>query len=303
METEANQSVSAPAVRLTAILLVFAAGVGLREVRADMMADSPVTFPKRGALPAKYRPDRPSRERQTPEKGYYIFTTPERSLKQIEAIQAEMPKGSFTATKTDWSHLPRTQRILKEGGDLRIVALGDSIVNDTMRSAWVAKLCEAYPKADIRAWGYVRGGGACRHFMEEDRVGKHVLPLKPNLVLIGGISQGGQIENIRAVIHQLRAGLPEVEILLATGVFGSQADPRQPEEVAKAPYSGTGDYGDRLEKLAAQEQSAYLDMTTPWAEYIRSAGVHPHRFYRDRVHANEYGEQILSKILMSFFAP
>ena len=42
-------------------------------------------------------------------------------------------------------------------------------------------------------------------------------------------------------------------------------------------------------------------MTTPWAEYIRSSGLHPHRFYRDRVHANEYGEQILSKILMSFF--
>jgi hypothetical protein len=29
-------------------------------------------------------------------------------------------------------------------------------------------------------------------------------------------------------------------------------------------------------------------------------GVHPHRFYRDRVHANAFGEQILSKILMAF---
>jgi hypothetical protein len=52
-----------------------------------------------------------------------------------------------------------------------------------------------------------------------------------------------------------------------------------------------------------QERCAYLDMTTPWAEYMRSSGVHPHRFYRDRVHANEYGEQILSLILMSFFRP
>jgi hypothetical protein len=97
--------------------------------------------------------------------------------------------------------------------------------------------------------------------------------------------------------------LPEVEVLLATGAFGSQADPREPEELAKAPYSGAGEYGARLEELAAQEQCAYLDMTTPWAQYMRSAGVHPHRFYRDRVHANGYGEQILSKILMSFFRP
>jgi hypothetical protein len=42
-------------------------------------------------------------------------------------------------------------------------------------------------------------------------------------------------------------------------------------------------------------------MTTPWAEYLNSAQVHPHIFYRDRVHANEFGEQILSQILMAFF--
>jgi hypothetical protein len=98
----------------------------------------------------------------------------------------------------------------------------------------------------------------------------------------------------------LRAALPEVEILLATGTFGT-ADPRVPEELAKAAHSGTGKYGQDLKKLAAEEKCAYLDMTTPWAEYIRSAKIHPHLFYRDAVHANEYGEQILTKIMMAFF--
>ncbi len=290
------------AALLTVILLpLLVLGVSVREVRADMMADSPVTFPERGALPAKYPPDVRSEQRLTTEEGYYLFTTPQRSLKQIAAIQAEMPPGKFTPPAGDWSHLKRTRRILTEGGDLCILGLGDSIVNDTMRSAWVAKLSEAYPKAKIQAWVYVRGGGACRHYKEEDRIARFVVPRKPDLVLIGGISQGGEIENIRTVIRQLRAALPEVEILLATGVFGSQADPRQPEELAKAAYSGAGDYGVRLKKVAAEEDSAYLDMTTPWAEYVRASGLHPHLFYRDRVHANEYGEQILSKILMSFF--
>ena len=41
-------------------------------------------------------------------------------------------------------------------------------------------------------------------------------------------------------------------------------------------------------------------MTGPWAEYVRSTGLHPHLFYRDRVHANEQGEQILSQIVMAF---
>ena len=39
----------------------------------------------------------------------------------------------------------------------------------------------------------------------------------------------------------------------------------------------------------------------PWRDYILSSKVHPHLFYRDTVHANEPGEQILSKILMAFW--
>ncbi|MBD3183496.1 hypothetical protein GF312_14470 [Candidatus Poribacteria bacterium] len=265
----------------------------------DMMADSPVTFPETGALPSKYPPDQPSKRSEAPEEGYYLFSTPERSLKQIAAIQSEMPEGKFTPPPSDWDHLQRTKSILTQGGTLRMLALGDSIVNDTMRSGWVARLSEAYPKADIQATVYVRGGGGCQHYKEENRIQKNVIPLKPDLIFIGGISQK-DIDSIREVIHQLRADLPEVEILLATGTFGT-SDPRVPEELAKAGHSGTGEYGKKLKKLAKEEKCAYLDMTTPWAECIRSSNQHPHVFYRDRVHANVYGEQILSKILMGFW--
>jgi hypothetical protein len=185
----------------------------------DMMADSPVTFPKEGALPAKYPPD--VRVQDEPaEKDYYLFGSPCRSLAQIAAIQAAMPKGQFTPPSPDSGPLQRTRRILREGGDLRLLALGDSIVNDTMRSGWVAKLAEAYPKARITATVYVRGGGGCQHFKEQDRIATNVVPHHPNLVFIGGISQR-DIASIREVIHQLRAGLPDVEILLATGAFGT----------------------------------------------------------------------------------
>jgi len=265
-----------------------------------MMTDSPVTFPKEGALPARFPPD--VKERGEPaEMDYYLFSSPCRSLGQIAAIQKEMPPGQFTAPPADWTHLPRTHRILTEGGDLRLLALGDSIVNDTMRSGWVAQLQEAYPKARIQATVYVRGGGGCQHYREEGRVAKYILPRKPDLVFIGGISQK-DIASIREVIHQLRAGLPDVEILLATGTFGT-ADPRDAVALAQAPHSGTGTYGQALKALAAEENCAYLDMTTPWAEYIRSSKVHPHLFYRDVVHANECGEQILAKIMMAFWAP
>jgi lysophospholipase L1-like esterase len=178
--------------------------------------------------------------------------------------------------------------------------VGDSIVNDTMRSGWVAKLAEAYPKANILTTVYVRGGGGCQHYREEGRLQKNVIPRKPHLVFIGGISQKS-IEDIREVIKQLRTALPDVEILLASGAFGT-TDPRDVDSLAKARHSGTGEYGRKLRQLAAETDCAFLDMTGPWSQYIRSSGLHPHRFYRDPVHANAFGEQILSRILLAFLA-
>lgn len=265
---------------------------------SDMMQDSPVTFPEKGALPARYRPDQPSRGNEAEEEGYYIFGTPERSLAQIRQIQSEMPEGKFAPPPQDWTFLTRTRDTLMKGGDLHILGLGDSIVNDTMRSGWIAKLQETYPRAKITGTVYVRGGGGCQHYKEGDRIAENVVPRQPHLVFIGGISQKS-IDDIRIVIRQLRKALPEVEIILATGVFG-RSDPRSPVELAKAAYSGTGRYGQLLKILSADEGCAFLDMTSPWAEYIRSSGLHPHLFYRDVVHANEFGEQILSKILISF---
>jgi len=267
----------------------------------SMMGDSPVQFPETGALPARFPVDRPAPDHETVDEEYYIFSSPERSLEQIQQIRVEMPRGGYTAPHNDWRHLERTRRLLTEGGPCHVLGLGDSIVNDTMRSGWVALLQQAYPAVQVRATVYVRGGGGCHHYVEKERIERYVAPRQPDLVLIGGISQQG-IDPIRQAIHQIRAGLPEVEFLLATGAFGA-VDPRDGEALAAAPHSGTGPYGAALRALADDEGCAFLDMTTPWAEYIRSSGLHPHLFYRDRVHANEFGEQILAKILMAFWEP
>lgn len=268
-------------------------------VCADMRDDSPVRFPESGSLASKFTPDQRSRKREVPEPDYVIFGSPERSLSQIKAIWRTIPKGKLTVPPTDWRNLERTRRRLTGGGDLHLLALGDSIVHDTMRSGWMALLQAAYPQARIKGTVYIRGGAGCQDFRAEQRIEKNVIPRKPDLVLLGGISQK-DIESIRDVIHQLRAGLPEVEILLMTGAFGS-ADPRKPGTLASAPHSGTGQYGIDLKKVAAEENCAFLDMTTPWAEFLNSTGKHPHVYYRDAVHANERGEQILAGILVKFF--
>ena len=104
--------------------------VNTRVRPGDMMADSPVTFPKKGALPSKFPPDVKTVSTPT-EKGYYLFSSPCRSLAQIKAIQAEMPVGEFTRPANDWVHLQRTHRILTEGGNLHVLGLGESRTDDT----------------------------------------------------------------------------------------------------------------------------------------------------------------------------
>lgn len=286
--------------RLTKFSTVAAFCVALSALtaRADLMQDSPVKFPEQGALPSKYPPDVRT-DRYPSETDYSLSESPCRSIEQIDRIQAEMIRGEFTLPPTAWAHLPRTRRVLTAGGPFHVLGLGDSIVNDTMRSGWLAKLQQAYPKATIKGTVYVRGGGGCQHYREQDRIARYVVPLKPDLVFIGGISQRS-VDDIREVIHQLRAGLPDVEILLANGTFGS-ADPRDPDALDQ--IQNPAGYTQLLNTLAAEERCAFLDMRTPWIEYLLSAKVHPHLFYRDRVHANEYGEQILTKILLSFFRP
>ena len=263
------------------------------------MADSPVVFPEEGALPSEFPPDLEV-ARVSPEAYYTITKSPGRSVAQIDAIQSKMIKGEFTPLPTDWEHLSQTKQALLEGCELHILGLGDSIVNDTFRSGRVGKLAEKYPETDIKGNVYVRGGGACRHYWIEECIPKNLVPLKPDLVCIGGISQQRNYEAIRSVIRQIRKDIPDAEILLSTGVFGN-VDPRRPDLLATAQHSGVSDYGRELRKIADELECAFLDMTSPWAEYIVSSGVHPYRFYRDRVNTNEYGEQILSKILLSFF--
>jgi hypothetical protein len=288
---------------------------------SSLVADSPKTFPRKGPLPLLYPPNLPMRDEES-EVDYFIFSAPlepgtpmgqvpaevpapsrypGRTLEQITRIEFEMPQGTFTAPLNDWQHLARTRRLLTEGGDLHILALGDSIINDTVRSGWVAKLQQAYPKVRIKLTVYIRGGGGCHHFKEEGRVQKYILPRQPDLIHIGGISQK-DIASIREVIQQIRAGLPDVEFLLTSGVFG-RVDLRDPAKLALAPHSGTGAYGQSLRQLAKDERCAYLDMTRSWAAYLVSSKQHPHVFYRDRVHANEFGEQVLSRILMAYFKP
>ncbi|MEW6356514.1 MAG: SGNH/GDSL hydrolase family protein [Planctomycetota bacterium] len=224
------------------------------------------------------------------------------ALQRIDAIYKTMPPVTYAPPADRWKFLPKTMKRLQEGGTLRIVMLGDSIVNDTASSEFEHLLMRMYPRCKVEKIRSVRGSTGCWWYKEENRVKEYVLDHKPDLLMIGGISQRNDVESIGEVIRQVRAA-QDMEIMVMTGAFGS-TDPRtDPKWTCDVDPMGD-DYRSQLMRMAAKEKVEFLDMTGPWGRYILDTKSQAlGSFKRDRVHANDRGKQILGRILERFFAP
>ena len=110
-------------------------------------------------------------------------------LARIDAIYAAMDPLDYTPPADRWRNLDRTMQRLREGGTLRIVMLGDSIVNDTSSSQFELLLGRQYPKCKIEKVTSVRGSTGCWWYKLDNHVQEYVLRHKPDLLMIGGISQ------------------------------------------------------------------------------------------------------------------
>lgn len=230
----------------------------------------------------------------------YIITKNQRTLEQIESIYSQMEPVRYSPPSGRWKNLPRTKKLLADGGTLRLVMLGDSIVNDTSRSCWNLLVEKRYPECKIEKVTSVRGSTGCWWYKEPGRVKKFVLDHKPALVIIGGISHRSDIDSIRDVIRQIKSE-SDADVLLMTGAFGS-VDPRDDKQWQTiSDPNHFSEYRKGLELLAKETGSAFLDMEAAWAAYIRESVKDLDSFKRDPIHANERGEQILGHILESYF--
>ena len=151
-------------------------------------------------------------------------------LKYVENLAKKIPPvEKFYIKKTK---IPTTMKKLKKGEKLRIVMLGDSIINDMGNSFFDVLLKKKYPKSKIDVVTSVRGGTGCWYYEKENRVKEFVIDYNPDLLIIGGISHKNDIEAIRNVIRKVRKRI-NPEILLLTGAIGSNGDPRKNKEWTK----------------------------------------------------------------------
>ncbi len=232
----------------------------------------------------------------------YIIRKNQRTLEKIECVYSQIPPVRYSPPANRWKNLPQTEKCLTEGGILTVVMLGDSIVNDTSRSCWNLLLEKAYPECRIEKITSVRGSTGCWWYKEPGRVQNFVLDHEPDLVIIGGVSQRGDIDSIREVIGQIRDA-SDADILLMTGAFG-RVDPREDEQWKRISNPDHfSDYRKGLENLAREAGAAFIDMELAWATYIRASGKELEWFKRDPIHASERGEQILGHILAAYLNP
>ncbi|MBT4822011.1 MAG: SGNH/GDSL hydrolase family protein [Lentisphaerae bacterium] len=237
--------------------------------------------------------------------GTEVFANPYagmNTLQRIDAMYAGMEPVTFTPSPDRWKHLSRTMKLLQDGPELRIVMLGDSIVNDTAHSHYQLLVDRLYPKCKVVKVVSVRGSTGCWWYKEEGRVEQYVLRHKPDLLMIGGISQRKDIESIQSVIHQVRAAKPDVEFFLMTGAFGFY-DPRTHKDWTYDVDPNGDGYRGKVLRLAATENAEFLDMRGPWGKYIRNSKRAHGSFKRDPVHAHDRGKPILGRILERYFTP
>ena len=215
----------------------------------------------------------------------------------LEPITYKPPQGRCNL-------IPKTMKLLRDGGTLKMVMLGDSIINNIQSSNFNLLLERVYPKCKIEKVVSVRGSTGCWYYQDPAQLESYVLKHKPDLLVIGGISQRGDVDAIRAVIKQTRTALPEVEVIVMTDVFGSKQsnDAYDPKAAADPDPKGES-YRDKLLKMAQEEKVEYINVTQPWARHLVASKQPLGAFMSDSVHANARGCQLIGRFLELYFAP
>jgi lysophospholipase L1-like esterase len=222
------------------------------------------------------------------------------TLRRIDAVYAAMDPLVYAPPEDRFANIPKTMAKLRGGGGLRMVLLGDSIMGNTSGSSFELLLMRDYPACKIVKIPSLRSSTGCKYYREENRVEEYVLRHNPDLLMIGGISNGGDAEAVRSVIRQVREKKPDTEVLLLTPVFGSLRD-EHIRTFTREIDPATDSFRLRMQRVAAEEKCAFFDMTGPWWEYIQKSGKTPGWFYGDSVHANDRGCQIIGRLLREWF--
>ncbi|MBO4649487.1 MAG: hypothetical protein J5806_15160 [Lentisphaeria bacterium] len=238
--------------------------------------------------------------------------TPQEAADWCDRVYAGITDKTYTPPSDGFARLPKTREALLTGKPWRIVMLGDSSVNDTWNSNFQSLVMRDFPDAKLDFILSVRGSTGCWYYREAENFRQYVTDLKPDLVMIGGVSnapddpaKGDPEKNMLEVIRRCRELGCEVLVMSPPRSKEWRTSPDR-----KAVWSETA-YDPRKVKLLRQDYqraavaatgTAYWDLTS-WPCGIVGESCKPLGWFnRDPGgHNNDRGKQLLGQTLAGWF--
>ena len=224
---------------------------------------------------------------------------------ECDRLYQTLPPLSSTPPLHRLHRLPKTVEAMKAGTPWRVVMLGDSIINDTFNSNFQSLLQRAWPKSDLRFICSVRGSTGCGFYQEPESFRAYVKNLRPDLLILGGISHGNDLEAIRRVIERTRKEIG-CEMILMSGPLGKDwraFDANHPDAALPEQVWTPDPFVEKQRRLAGEMQIEFMDLATAWHEYLGKSRQPHNGFQRDDVHGDDRGKQIVGRMIEACFKP
>lgn len=235
------------------------------------------------------------------------------AAKWCNDLAATLSKLDTPETKGAWDGLQKARAKILSGVPVTIVLLGDSIMNDTWCGNAVALIQDALPKADLRCYLSVRGSTGCWYYHEKDHFAEYVGKYKPDLVVIGGISNYGgptyhSLKEVEDCMVEtiLRCQLIGAEVVICTPPpsyeFRKDAAAKSFDRSLLQEKDGFLYLQQEYERRAASRTDVQVwDLTTAPCEAIARSGKPLDWFKRDAAHNDDRGKQLIAQTLAAYF--
>lgn len=210
-----------------------------------------------------------------------------------DELLASFPPLAVEPAEDRWELLPRTHAAFASGDALRVVMLGDSIINDIGNSVFELPL-KAAQGVDWQVIASVRGSTGCGYYV--NNLDAFVHAYDPDLVIIGGRSQTADIADIETVVNRLA---PRYDVLLMSAGWAAAKDGIIRWQSSLPPQPG--EYGDHLQSIATRQGVALFDLEGILQAYANKHDFDCRQTLRDPVHCNDLGRAFYGTVLTTWF--
>lgn len=237
----------------------------------------------------------------------FATSTADAAAEWCDALYKQLPPLAFQAPDDAMRRLPKTAAALRNGTPWRVLMLGDSIVNDSFNSLFQSLIQREFPASRLTFVLSVLGSTGCPRYRKPDEFKKYVAAEKPDLLMIGGISNFTDFTDdesaaLTEVVNMAREQL-HCEVLIMSQPLSRDWRGSRPaggwRTLANDPGWRRNLNATRARDVAKARDVAFWDLTAPCHDYLASAGNVS--FNRDFVHNDDRGKQIIGRVLMAHF--